>query len=328
MKQKAPVRIITPIATAPDHPLQGGPSSSSAVSDRDLGSGYLSPPDGRRSKAPPPAPTPLDLPTRVDIQAMSAIAQAEASGLRGGWVMNMDPGINARRMRNGDNDMVDIDLEGGRAEKFGSPRPSDEQMKRLQDVEKMSLSNLDRRYSRSPSPLLRSSSLEIPGQPGSITPIRTGSQQGFSAQGLRRPPPIASPSDLGRRFGAPDDERDAPVYRASGNRGLKRGDREDSVVSTMSETSQDGLMNSLPSRTASPALSETANSPITITGGSARSSMERRRYVRRATGERVNQAGAGEEDDVAGLEGDMEEVSLEGGGGGGPGLSGLREVTV
>lgn len=328
MKQKVPVRIITPIASASDHPLQGRPSSSSAMSDRDLGSGYLSPPDARRPKAPPPVPTSLDLPTRVDIQAVSAIAQAEASGLRGGWVMNMDPGINARRMRNPEHDMVDIDLENGRGEKFDSPRPSNEQMQRLREVEKMSLANMDPRYSRSPSPLLRSSSLEIPGQPSSITPIRTGSHQGFSAQGLRRPPPIASPVESARRFGATDDERDAPVYRASGSRGLNRTERESSVFSEMSETSQDGLLNLVPSRTASPALSETVNSPMTVTGGSARSSFERRRHVRRATSERVDKGGGGEGDQggLNGLEGDMEEVSLEGGAH--TGMSGLREVTV
>lgn len=246
---------------------------------------------------------------------MSAIAQAEASGLRGGWVMNMDPGINARMRQD---DMVDIDLEGGRGDKFGSPRPSDEQMERLREVEKMSLAG---RY-RTPSPMLRSSSLEIPGQSGSVTPVRTQSHQGFSAQGLRRPPPIASPSDVStRRFGGPDDERDAPVLRA-GSRALSRTERESSVFSEMSETSQDGLLNTVPSRTASPALSEHVTSPITVTGGSARSSLDRSRTVRRETSDRGNNKAKDQENGLSGLEGDMEEVSLEGG------MSGFREIPV
>ena len=101
-RSKRPVRVITPVAS---HPLE-------PVSGRDLG--LLTPPDRQRRKPrPPPAPTQLDLPTRADVQAMSAIAQAEASGLRGGWVMNVDAG---RREKRNEAEMVDIDLEAGQRE--------------------------------------------------------------------------------------------------------------------------------------------------------------------------------------------------------------------
>ena len=80
--------------------------------------GLLTPPERLRRKArPPPAPTQLDLPTRADVQAMSAIAQAEASGLRGGWVMNIDAG---RREKRNEAEMVDIDLEAGHAQPNGT----------------------------------------------------------------------------------------------------------------------------------------------------------------------------------------------------------------
>nr|ODO04345.1 glucan synthesis regulatory protein [Cryptococcus depauperatus CBS 7855] len=132
----SPVRIITPVADTMDHPLKEGPPSA-VRSDPgpDSVSGYLSPPSSsrRRRKPPPPAPNPIDLPTRADIQAMSAIAVAETSGLRGGWVMNVDSNPSSRlsklsiattTARRSVDEMVDIDLEAGKQERIGSPRMS------------------------------------------------------------------------------------------------------------------------------------------------------------------------------------------------------------
>ena len=122
--------------------------------------GLLSPPSAspaggsssrrQRVSLPPPAAA-LDLPTRADVQAAQAVAMAEEQGLRGGWVMSMEasaaqkptnerrrsnlaaiPGLGPRRASQNsteeDNGMVDIDLEGGRKESFGSPKayPADE----------------------------------------------------------------------------------------------------------------------------------------------------------------------------------------------------------
>jgi len=294
-QQKIPVRVITPIATASDHPLQAG--NSTAPLDRDLSTGYLSPPDRRKSRAPPPVPISLDLPTRADVQAMSVIASAETSGLRGGWIMNIDPGINARRQRNGDNEMVDIDLEGGKGEKFGSPRISAEDMERLREEEKLSLAGVEGRhsprlmYSRTPSPLARGGSLETPGQ---ITPIGIGigHPQGFEgASPLKRPPPIATYSDSSmRRHGTPDEDRDTPVLRS--DRALSRTVRESSIFS---ESSQDGLLDvrSIPSRSQSPVTTEYASSPMTIT---------RRRSVEYDDGNR--------QEELGGIEDDMQDISL------------------
>jgi hypothetical protein len=116
--------------------------------------GLLSPPSAspaggsgsrrQRVSVPPPAAA-LDLPTRADVQAAQAVAMAEEQGLRGGWVMSMEasapkrlsddrrrstlgaiPGLGPRRTSQQsaeeDGGMVDIDLEGGRQESFGSPK--------------------------------------------------------------------------------------------------------------------------------------------------------------------------------------------------------------
>lgn len=207
--------------------------------------------------------------------------------------MNIDPGINARRQRNGDNEMVDIDLEGGKGEKFGSPRISAEDMERLREEEKLSLAGVEGRhsprlmYSRTPSPLARGGSLETPGQ---TTPI--GISQGFEgASPLKRPPPIATYSDSSmRRHGTPDEDRDTPVLRS--DRVLSRTVRESSIFS---ESSQDGLLDvrSIPSRSQSPVTTEYASSPMTIT---------RRRSVEYDDGNR--------QEELGGIEDDMQDISL------------------
>lgn len=174
----SPVRVITPVTSTTDHPLKPGPSST--VSGSGSGSGYLSPPTHsppRRKRAPAPAPTPIDLPTRADIQAMSAIAQAETSGLRGGWVMNLDTSVGSAARRASrlsslgsgsqgrasmDAEMVDIDLEGGRAVPFGSPHMTEDELDKQREEERMAHAGLEHRRSpvmltsRTPSPLHRS----------------------------------------------------------------------------------------------------------------------------------------------------------------------------
>ena len=320
MKQKIPVRVITPIAEVSDHPLQAGPSNS--TTDH---SGYLSPPDRRKSRAPPPAPTPLDLPTRADVQAMAAIAQAESSGLRGGWVMNMDPGINARRYRSGDSDMVDIDLEGGKGEKFGSPRVSAEEMERLREEEKLSLAGIEQRsprllHSRTPSPLARNGSFEAPLHGPNGIGIGTP-QSGFvSAGNLQRPQPAANNSDVTvRKHSIPEEYRDHAVVRSSPLIGavghMQRTQRESSVFS---ECSNDGLLDvrSVPSRSQSPVLSEpTADSPVTLTH-------------RRSTEDKTEEL---DDRELGGLEDELEDVNLDDGDNGSrgvPQVGGLREVTA
>ncbi|TYJ55037.1 hypothetical protein B9479_004260 [Cryptococcus floricola] len=164
----SPVRVITPLTSTTEHPLKAGGS----------GSGYLSPPTNspprsRRRNQPPPAPAPaaLDLPTRADIQAMSAIAQAETAGLRGGWVMNLDTSAgNAQRRSTLNNlplpypirsshsshsssgrpsldtsEMVDIDLEGGKAERFGSPKMTPEEAEKQAEEERLAHAGLEHR---------------------------------------------------------------------------------------------------------------------------------------------------------------------------------------
>jgi len=228
--------------------------------------------------------------------------------------MNMDPGVNARRQKP-DNEMVDIDLEGGRGEKFGSPRISAEDMERLREEEKLSLAGIEQRnsprlmpYSRTPSPLARGGSLEIPGLPSS-SGIGMGLPQGFEgASPLKRPPPIATYSDPSmRRHGTQDEDRDTPVLRS--DRVMSRTVRESSVFS---ESSQDGLLDvrSIPSRSQSPVNGDYASSPMTITG---------RRSVEYDDGDRREELGS--------LEDDMQDISLsesiENKHGGG-----LREVAV
>lgn len=137
-------RLITPVSpTMPEFSPQHlqPPSASSTTGS------LLSPPSSlastqqqqqKRYSKPNgfvPAPSPLDLPTRADIQAAQAVASAESSGLRGGWVMSMEAAQSAAqsarprtlevpRASMGEHEMEDIDLEGGRKERFGSRQGS------------------------------------------------------------------------------------------------------------------------------------------------------------------------------------------------------------
>lgn len=227
--------------------------------------------------------------------------------------MNMDPGINARRQRNADGDMVDIDLEGGKGEKFGSPRVSAEEMERLREEEKLSLAGIEQRsprllHSRTPSPLARNGSFEVGQGPNGIG-IGTPRSGFVSAGNLQRPQPAANNSDVTvRKHSMPDEFRDHAVLRGTPQ---PRTQRESSVFS---ERSDDGLLDvrSIPSRSQSPVLSEpVADSPTTITH---RRSTE--------TTEELDDRG------LSALEDEMEDVNLDESFDMGRQGSGLREVTA
>lgn len=297
----SPVRIITPV-TSNDHPLKSA----------DL----LSPPTDapqprqkRRSVAP--APTPLDLPTRADMQAMSAISRAESSGLRGGWIMNTDTSASSAHRRSQasssmsasssrssanyrhslDAEMVDIDLEGGKSDPYGSPRMSSEEYAAQQREERLAMAPVEHRrmspvtsplHSRptSPSPLsIETVAFEYDTTPRA-TPreenMKIPSPSGFTASSLIRPPPrLGSHSDRGMRATTPDGEgKDKEIVRGNyrldlENRDRPRNERESSIISV---DSQEGLLgesgsssrNNSPPPFISPASSP---SPITQTPG-------------------------------------------------------------
>ncbi|WVW81560.1 hypothetical protein I302_103555 [Kwoniella bestiolae CBS 10118] len=283
----SPVRVITP---ATDHPLKAPTSAS----------GYLSPPSRSpprsRRREPLPIPSPIDLPTRADVQAMAAIAEAEKSGLRGGWVMNMDVSAGnaarrASRTPGGEAEMVDIDLEGGRAEKFGSPRMSDAEMERQREEEKLALAGLEHRrspvliQSRTPSPLSRESSFDetssVTGSEKTPRALSRGAEGLISVppsviaatQSIRPPPRAANNSELNIRTFINEDERDRPVIRGTSSR-PGRKERESSVVSM---TSQDELLDRATTRSPSPSFTgEIAHSPTAINMSRSNSDAEER----------------------------------------------------
>ncbi|KAK4689095.1 hypothetical protein P7C73_g1021, partial [Tremellales sp. Uapishka_1] len=248
------VRIITPLATTSDHPLK----------PRDTG--LLSPPShspprqSRRRLSNPhiPIPATLDLPTRADVQASQAVAQAEQSGLRGGWVMSLDASLGAAARRtprhSGEEEMVDIDLEGGKLEKFGSPRMSLEDRERQREEEKLAVSPVEHRrgsaspillQTRIPSPLSREASFE--GQSvAEKTP--TGTHASFEAN-MNTPVPssvLAAASASRKKAEAEDVDRHG---RSLGGGNGGRTMRESSVVSM---DSNDGLLE--PRRSSSPSV--------------------------------------------------------------------------
>ncbi|WWD22298.1 hypothetical protein CI109_106789 [Kwoniella shandongensis] len=312
----SPIRVITPVTTTMDHPLKASSSTS----------GYLSPP----SRSPPrirkrelaPAPSPIDLPTRADVQAMAAIQQAEQSGLRGGWVMNLDTSAgsaNRRTYRNSSEaEMVDIDLEGGKAERFGSPKMNEFDMDKQREEERLAMAGLEHRrspvlLSRTPSPLSREASFDETSSQTDQTPraaIRT--PEGSisvppsiiaATSAIRRPPvAIKSPDPTIRSF-APEEEKEISVVRGDAGlggprRAPSRAERESSVVST---DSQDGLLDNRTARSASPATTDDqfSTSPTTITAPSSEAGDT---FARGRLPTARN----------TGLEEEMEEVSLDG----------------
>ncbi|WRT63436.1 uncharacterized protein IL334_000341 [Kwoniella shivajii] len=290
------IRIITPIAPANDHPLKATTSAS----------GYLSPPSRSppryRRKEPLPVPSPIDLPTRADVQAMSAIAQAEKSGLRGGWVMSLDTSAgNASRRSsrispnsNSEAEMVDIDLEGGKLERIGSPRMSDAEMERQREEEKLALAGLEHRRSpvlmqpsRTPSPLSREASLDGNNKPNiadtsniynqydhndqtpkafprsSETLVSVPQSVIAATQSIRLPPRAANNSELNIRTFVNEDERDRPLIRNAGGTSSKvtatRPGRKQRELSVISTTSQDELLLERRSNSPSPSVMTTTS---------------------------------------------------------------------
>ncbi len=155
----SPLRLITPATPKltmdpPPTPPPTSMDSAHPLVSSNGSDGFLSPPSSsptvRQNKGKKPAhllPTPaaLDLPTRADVQAAHAVAIAESTGLRGGWVMSLEAtrsGLNASRQsvfgrraspRSSSDasadageaaEMVDIDLESGHRRPFGSSRSS------------------------------------------------------------------------------------------------------------------------------------------------------------------------------------------------------------
>jgi len=231
------------------------------------------------------------------MQAMNAIAVAETSGLRGGWIMHTDTSSSsaARRSQAGSSsmsasssrmghspaysldEMVDIDLEGGKSAEFGSPTMSHEELAAQYREERLSLSGLEHRRSSpvisphhsrptSPSPLHIETTMpydydstpRATPREGNLTV--TPSPTSFAATSPIRPPPrLGSHSDRGMRATTPDGEgKDKEVVRGNDRidyereRHRPRGERESSVTSSVG--SQDGLLTTsgLSSRTNSP----------------------------------------------------------------------------
>jgi hypothetical protein len=150
----------------------------------------------------------LDLPTRADVQAAEAVADAEASGLRGGWVMNLDTsaGAAARRARPAHGaspsmaEMVDIDLEGGRQNSYGTPAMTRAEQVRQAEQDRLSYAGIEHRrspVSRTPTsplsaPMSRGSSASgnaTPRESTYATPVGSGTPP-VVASAIRRPPAI------------------------------------------------------------------------------------------------------------------------------------------
>lgn len=258
----ASASTITPTS---EHPLQD--SELLSPSDR-RGSRQETRETRKRNRPPPPAPAMLDLPTRADMQAVQAVAQAESSGLRGGWVMNMDTsaGAAARRSRGAhrstlstDSEMVDIDLEGGRQEPFGTPQMTAHDATIQKNQDELAMAGIEHRRSpgllplRTPSPLQplsgRSSPSVTPkgtGSAGFATPLDSTPPQSVAnvaASAIRRPPaavdsprsasPVTGDSSTGeiirgvqarRPSATSGKERDMSVWSTSSGDGLL-GDR-------------------------------------------------------------------------------------------------------
>lgn len=165
--------------------------------------------------------------------------------------MNLDTTGNARRGVRQDDEMEDIDLEGGRTEKFGNAY-SDREMARQRDEEKLAMAGLEHRRAspnllggtRSPSPLSIPSSPNLGGD--EPTPRAAAREEGIAPHAsvlaatnrLRRPPPIASPVDP-TRWNA-DEEKD--VVRGSRPSSMTRAPRTQREASTTSITSEAGLL--------------------------------------------------------------------------------------
>ncbi|CAK9784081.1 hypothetical protein CC85DRAFT_298937 [Cutaneotrichosporon oleaginosum] len=198
-------------STMTSHPLESPTSGTTSPSTSSTAAtDFLVPPSHRasssrqqqrRSRPPPPAAV-LDLPTRADVQAAQAVANAEARGMRGGWVMNLDATSNVANRRRTHNispsldaEMVDIDLEGGRMEAFGTPPMSAVEEEKQQLEDKLSMAPIEQRrdtrspsllgMSRTPSPLAQQTSpppAQQTSRPGSTASPPQPNRQGSGSQ--------------------------------------------------------------------------------------------------------------------------------------------------
>lgn len=185
--------------------------------------------------------------------------------------MNLDTSGTARHGLRppGEDGMEDIDLEGGRTEKFGNVRYSDREMAKQRDEEKLAMAGLEHRRAspnllggngtRSPSPNLSYGYGSRPTSPvdGYNEPTPRASTRDeivvphasvlAATNKLRRPPPIAALSDASVRSWTADEDRDREVIRSAGIGsgrpssliGSRRVERE---ASTTSLTSEVGLL--------------------------------------------------------------------------------------
>lgn len=295
-------RILHPPRHSPSRPPSTRPSepstsasarmsvASSSTDDHPLkpDSDFLSPPTAaqarKQKRPPPPRPVMIDLPTRADVQAAQAVALAEESGLRGGWVMNLDTSSGAaqRRARGHgvspslDAEMVDIDLEAGRGDMFGASLTAAE-LEKQREEDRLSLAGIEQRRGsgsrspsllnmvahRAPSPLARSTAASPPS--GIITPTNpegtlpsplirspvSAPSPNPSSNSIRVPPAVRSPSPA-----IPDQERE--VVRAGSRRGSTvNRERENSVDSRagLLERTNSGSGSNTPSNSLDKALS-------------------------------------------------------------------------
>lgn len=146
----------------------------------------------------------LDLPTRADVQAAEAVHQAEQSGLRGGWVMNLDTSAAAAQRRPHDS-MVNIDLEDGRQEDFGAAQMRSEDVARQRIEDRLAYAGIEHRRSAGSTPVagtpVDASAPLSRGSTGNTTPRESAyatpsgtpplSSLTGVASAIRRPPPIA-----------------------------------------------------------------------------------------------------------------------------------------
>ncbi|EKD03621.1 beta-1,3 glucan biosynthesis-related protein [Trichosporon asahii var. asahii CBS 8904] len=292
-------RILHPPRHSPSRPQSTRPSepstsasarmsvASSSTDDHPLkpDSEFLSPPTAaqarKQKRPPPPRPVMIDLPTRADVQAAQAVALAEESGLRGGWVMNLDTSAGAaqRRARGHgvspslDAEMVDIDLEAGRGDMFGASLTAAE-LEKQREEDRLSLAGIEQRRGsgsrspsllnmvshRAPSPLARSTAASPPVEGSLPSPLIRSPVSATSPppnpNSIRVPPTARSPSPA-----VPDQERE--VVRAGSRRGStvvrERENSSDSRAGLLERTNS-GSGRNTPSNSLDKVLSPTSTS--------------------------------------------------------------------
>ncbi|BEI81728.1 hypothetical protein CcaverHIS002_0208880 [Cutaneotrichosporon cavernicola] len=203
-------RILHPKGTpsrmkTTNHPLESPtPGSPTPSGTSNQGTDYLVPPSHRsssnrqqqrRSRPPPPAAV-LDLPTRADVQAAQAVANAEARGMRGGWVMSLDAssGVTNRRKTHNISPSLStprwstLTSRVGEWRGFGTPPMSAIEEEKQSHEDKLSMAPIEqRRDTRSPS-LLGMSRTPSPFAPQSTPPqTRPPSRPGSNANSPPQP---------------------------------------------------------------------------------------------------------------------------------------------